>query len=287
MSPVPNGPSHHSRARHLARIPLVIVLLTALVVTSYFVATRPRSRTVTTTTQPAAQYSMGVPNATEPSGYGPLRALALPGYARSYVEDFVGSAVPTGWDVFTGVPGGDPGGHFGAAHVSVAHGVLTLTTFKDPAFKGAWVTGGVCSCGYPQLYGAFFVRSRVTGAGPNEAQLLWPESNTWPPEIDFNESPSLKLTSATVHWSSQNRIQQWFLHVNLLAWHTWGVIWTPTKIILTLDGHIWGETLDSYKIPRVPMRLDLEQRTKCSQNVECPTRPTSMVVDWVEEFRPA
>jgi hypothetical protein len=287
VSPDLDGDRPVSHPRSFTRLPLIIVLVATLVVTTFFVATRTRNGEVTTTTQPAPQYSLGVPNVNEPSGYGPLGAQAIHGFVQSYVQDFVGSVVPTGWDVFTGVPGGDPGGHFGAAHVSVGHGVLTLTTFKDPAYGGGWVTGGVCSCGFPQVYGAYFVRSRVTGSGPNEAQLLWPENDSWPPEIDFNESPSLKLTSATVHWSSHNHIQQWFLHANLSQWHTWGVIWTRREIVLTLDGHVWGRTTNAEEIPRVPMRLDLEQRTKCSQNVECPTRPTSMIVDWVEEYRPA
>lgn len=232
-------------------------------------------------------YAVGLRDSSEPSGYAPLGANSVPGFIRTYVQDFGGTSIPQGWDVFTGIPGGDPGAHFGAAHVVVDHGVLTLSTFRDSHFGGNWVTGGICSCGIPRLYGAFFVRSRVTGPGPNEAELLWPESDIWPPEIDFNESPSVASTSATIHWSVLNRFQQWFLHVNLTKWHTWGVIWTPTKVLLTLDGRQWGETTAIYKIPNVPMRLDLEQRTKCSQNVECPTQPTSLVVDWVEEFRPA
>jgi len=65
----------------------------------------------------------------------------------------------------------------------------------------------------------------VTGAGPTEVELLWPTSNIWPPEIDFNESGSVtKSTSATVHYGTSDPIDQRTLMVDGTHWHTWGVI---------------------------------------------------------------
>ncbi len=79
-------------------------------------------------------------------------------------------------------------------------GELLLSTYRDKHYQNRWVTGGLCQCGLPHVYGAYFVRSRSTGVGPNEVELLWPENNQWPPEIDFNETPSAHQSSATVHW---------------------------------------------------------------------------------------
>jgi hypothetical protein len=203
----------------------------------------------------------------------------------SYVADFTGTTLPPGWDVFTGVPGGDPGGHFGASHVVVANGMLSLNTFRDPSWYNRWVTGGLCQCAVSHEYAAYFVRSRVTGAGPTEVELLWPTANTWPPEIDFNETGgSITSTTNSAHYGSANHIVGNRVSINMTLWHTWGVIWTANEIIYTVDGRIWGEVSGASNISSVPMTLDLEQRQECEENRQCPTAPESMQVDWVAEY---
>ncbi len=200
----------------------------------------------------AALYPIGTPTANEPSGYAPPSASALAGYDRTYVDDFKASGLPQGWLLFSGVPGGDPGGQFGAKHVTVKNGELLLSTYRDSAYQNKWVTGGMCQCSVSNTYGAYFVRSRVTGVGPNEVQLLWPASNQWPPEVDFNETPSAHETGATVHWSYANYIEQRFIKgINMSDWHTWGVIWSKTEIIYVLDGRIWGKITNLNEIPVV------------------------------------
>jgi hypothetical protein len=227
----------------------------------------------------------GIPDLTDPSSYGPPSPAALPGYVLSYVTNFAGTSLPPGWDVFTGIPGGDPGGHFGASHVVVSSGMLSLNTFRDPSFNNSWVTGGVCQCGVSRKYGAYFVRSRVTGAGPTEVELLWPSGNGWPPEIDFNETGgSITSTTSSVHYGAANHIVPGRVKINMTLWHTWGVIWTPREIVYTVDGRIWGEFKDAPDISSVPMTLDLEQRQQCQENRQCPTAPESMQVEWVAEY---
>ncbi len=242
----------------------------------------------TTSTLPSTLFPMGVPNSKEPSGFSPPGPAALKGYTRNYVNDFTTSGIPAGWTLFDGVPGGDPGARFLPSHVAVRGGQLVLSTFRDSKIHNQWATGGLCQCGAPQMYGAFFVRSRSTGVGPNEVQLLWPANNQWPPEIDFNETPSAHETRATVHWGLANYTQQWVKKpVNMLAWNTWGVVWTPKEIMYTLNGHVWGINTNPHAIPRLPMRLDLEQRTECSIHAQCPKVPlVQMLVDWVVEYHP-
>ncbi len=234
---------------------------------------------------PATMYPIGTPDTSEPSGYAPPSPTALPGYTRTYVNDFTASGFPAGWLPFTGSPGGDPGGQFGASHVAVKDGELVLTASRDPAYHNHWVTGGLCQCELGDLYGAYFVRSRSDAGGPNEVELLWPHNNQWPPEIDFSESEWLHQTSATVHWSVANYQQQWFKGgVNMLAWHTWGVVWTRNQIRYVLDGHVWGIITSKNEIPTIPMNLDLEQRTGCTHHVQCPKVPVHFQIDWVAEF---
>jgi Glycosyl hydrolases family 16 len=239
----------------------------------------------TATTLRAATFPVGAVNVREPSRVSPPGGAALPGYRRVYATDFKGSSLPAGWVDFTGVPGGDPGGQFAPSHVVVTHGMLELNTWRDPSYNDKWVSGGLCQCGDQHTYGAFFVRSRITGAGPNEVELLWPASNKWPPEIDFYETGSKdNSTSWTLHYGKDNNFVQQTLRVDQTAWHTWGVIWTPTKITYTVDGRVWGSFSGTYAIPTVPMTLDLQQRPGCSLGPVCTSVPQSMLVDWVAEY---
>jgi hypothetical protein len=230
-------------------------------------------------------YPIGVTDPTQPSGMAPPGRYALPGYNLSYEYEFNGTTLPPGWDVFTGVPSGDPGGRFASSHVVVSGGLLQLNTWQDPAYGNRWITGGLCQCGVSKTYGAYFVRSRLTGPGPNEVQLLWPYNNAWPPELDFNETGgTASSTSATVHYGLKNEIDQRKVSIDMTQWHTWGVIWTPTEITFTVDGQIWGTINLAWEIPDVPMNLDFEQRAVCSENRQCPTAPVSMLVNWVAEY---
>lgn len=215
----------------------------------------------------------------------PPTSGALAGYSESYVNDFNGSSVPSGWDIYNGQPGGDPGAMFGSAHVAVSNGMLQLNTFEDPSYNNEWVTGGLCQCGLSATYGAYFVRSRDTGAGPAEIELLWP-TGSWPPEIDFNETAGgVTGSSATVHFGAANSQSRRALSIDMTQWHTWGVIWTPSSITYTVDGNVWGTVTVASEIPDQPMTLDLQQQTFCASGWACPSAPESMQVDWVAEYK--
>ena len=240
----------------------------------------------TTTTSGTTLYPVGTQNSSEPSGLAPPASNAMSGYRESYVNDFSGSSVPSGWDVYSGNPGGDPGAQWGTSHVVVGGGLLQLNTWQDPAYGNEWVTGGLCQCGLAQTYGAYFVRSRVTGPGPTNVELLWP-TGSWPPEIDFNETDGTTGgSSATVHFGSSNSQDQRGISIDMTQWHTWGVIWTPTSITYTVDGRVWGTVNVAGEIPGQPMTLDLQQQTWCSSGWACPTSPQSMQIDWVAEYTP-
>lgn len=269
----------------------MLVFVATTLVTSVMVA--PWSGGASAQTRPVTAvhanldgtYPDGVPDSSEPSGEAPPSAVALAGYTLSYETDFDGTAVPSGWNVFTGIPGGDPGGHFGASHVVVNDGVLALDTFRDPAWHNRWVTGGICQCGVAQVYGAYFVRSRLSGAGPTQVELLWPQNNAWPPEIDFNETGgSATSTTTSIHFGSKNHIVHHSIKIDMTQWHTWGVIWAPHDVTFTVDGRVWESVRDTAVIPTVSMTLDFESRQECEEHRQCPTAPESMLVDWVAEY---
>jgi outer membrane protein OmpA-like peptidoglycan-associated protein len=234
----------------------------------------------------ATSYPSGTADASEPSGEAPMGPSDLPGYEESYVNDFNGTSLPSGWNRFSGEPGSDAGALWAPSHVQVSGGLLSLNTFQDPAFKNEWVAGGVCHCGSSHTYGAYFVRSRLTGPGPTQVELLWPEQN-WPPEIDFDETfGDDASTMATVHYDSSNDQIQQTDSIDMTQWHTWGVIWTPTSITYTVDGVVWGSVTQVSAIPTQPMNLDIQQQTWCSSDYACPSSAQSTLVDWVAEYVP-
>jgi outer membrane protein OmpA-like peptidoglycan-associated protein len=242
-------------------------------------------------TAPSAAVPDGTTSASEPSGEAPPGPTAMTGYTRTYANDFTGSSIPSGWNVYKGAPGSsDPGSQWALNHVVVSNGLLQLNTFQDPAFGGEWVTGGLCQCGVTNTYGAYFVRSRTTGVGPTQVELLWPTSG-WPPEIDFDETNgALGSSMATLHFGANNSQVHNIISTDMSQWHTWGVIWTASSISYTLDGKIWAQVNDASEIPHQPMTLDIQQQTWCNvapnplSPSSCPTTPQSTLVDWVAEY---
>ena len=241
--------------------------------------------TLSAMTGSGPSYPVGVPDVLEPSGVAPPSPAALPGYQLSYVNDFAGVSLPPGWQPYDGTPSSDPGGQWSRSHVVVGGGLLELNTYRDPSFHDEWVTGGVCHCGLPRTYGAYFVRSRLTGPGPTSVELLWPVGS-WPPEVDFSETyGAVNSSMATTHFTSANREIHQIVSVNMTQWHTWGVIWGPGWLDYTLDGHVWGVVSSSLATPSVPMTFDIQQQTFCAAGWACPRSPQSLLVDWVAEYQ--
>jgi outer membrane protein OmpA-like peptidoglycan-associated protein len=244
---------------------------------------------ITTTTSPTpvvVHYPDGVVDSSQPSGESPPSAGAFPGYHQSYVDDFSKSSSLHGWTVFQGPTTGDSSGEFVRSHVTVGGGLLQLNAWQDPSYGNTWATGGVCQCNVNQTYGAYFVRSRLTGPGPTVVEMLMPQVG-WPPEIDFNETrESDDNTIATLHYTSADLQIYRDLTVDLTQWNTWGVVWTPTSITYTLNGLAWGSINTPSEIPDQPMHLDLTSQTWCSSDFACPTSPQSVQINWVAEYTP-
>jgi len=264
--------------------------------------TAPKSTTTTappvTTTTSASGSAIpdGVPDSSEPSGEAPPGADAMSGYHQVYSTDFTGSSEPSGWQEYSGAPGSeDPGSQWAVTHDVVSGGILSLNAWQDPAFGNEWVTGGTSQDGESLLYGAWFVRSRETGPGPTLVELLWPTNNSWPPEIDFDETlgPSTFTTSTDIWAVNNGTVSQVDVHLNIdmTQWNTFGVIWTPSKITYTVNGKAWTTFSTASEIPSTPMHLDLQQQTWCGSSAgldgedACPTAPESMQVDWVAEYQ--
>jgi hypothetical protein len=271
------------------RLSGVALVAAALVLSSTLIAAGPTAGAVPRQAGPRdVTYPIGVFDESEPSGFAPPPGWAIPGYQRTYVNDFNRPLDPSLWAKFSGVPGGDPAGLFQRSHVKEFGGELKIETYRDHNDNNRWATGGICLCGLKTTYGAFFVRSRETHAGPDDVELLWPYApNIWPPELDFDEMGVADNSSSwTDHYTSPSQFVQQSTTIDVLHWHTWGVVWTPTSVTFVVDGRVWGVITDPTEIPSIPMTLDMQQQTWCGIHPECPTRTSAMLIDWVAIFTP-
>jgi len=159
-SPSPSRSRRIGRA-HLAEIFAVLALIVTMVVGTH---TSPRAA-VTPTTTPAtssranARYPVGIPSSTEPSGEAPPGAQALPAIDRLTCRI---SKVQRcrGWFIYAGIPSPGATSAFRTWSFAAADGTHD---YRDPNWGDRWVTEGSASVGVP-VYGAYFVRSRITGS---------------------------------------------------------------------------------------------------------------------------
>jgi len=222
----------------------------------------------------------------------------VPGWKLKYVDDFSGNQLNYRWFKYAGMPGGDPGGWWANSHLVVASGMLTLAGYRDSAYGGKFTTAGVSSHLLAQTYGKWLVRFRVaSGQGVSYAALLWPDTTSWPPEIDFaedNGKASRQVVTASLHYANartSHQVLRSTTDASLTGWHTLGVEWLPGSITYTLDGKPWSSVTGS-AVPSVPMRLALQtQAWNCGVPWEtCPDRTTpsrvDMNVDWIAVYTP-
>ena len=260
------------------------------------------STTSTTTSTSTTRPTTGSLSTTVgPSGEA-MPTQAPTGYQTIVAQDFTGTTLPSGWHAYSGQPGSDTGGWWDPSHVTVGQGMLVLHAYEDATHYGQssgppWVEGGVDLWPDGVLTdGEYLVRSRVTSAtGVTQVELLWPNSDIWPPEIDFNESNGTNESTAHLLYGPAGqpiRVESPSLtSIDLTQWHTWGVTVTPSLISFTLDGTVWA-TMENNPQEQVPMHLAIQQQVwPCnSQSETCPSAATpsevDMQVDWAVVYAP-
>ena len=216
-------------------------------------------------------------------------------WRRVFFDSFKHGLNTSSWGRYSGQPGGDPGGWWAPSHVVVRHGVLTLETYRDPAFGGRWVSGGLSSArALTQTYGKYEVKLRMdAGKGVAVVALLWPSRNHWPPEIDFaengGETSSRNHIAATLHYGADNSQIAHTLRADFTRWHVVGVEWIPGRLSYTIDGKVWA-VVRSGAVPAEPMELDVQAQTgTCNDpSAPCPDSTTPAHVNaqvaWVAAY---
>jgi beta-glucanase (GH16 family) len=228
-----------------------------------------------------------------------MPTAAVPGWREVFADDFTGSTLnPSSWFAYGKVePGGDPGAWFDPNHVSVSNDELVISGYQDPADGNKWATGGIQSKpGCVQTYGKYLVRMRFdAGVGIAHVLLLVPADGSWPPEIDFSEdNGDVKQTNyAFLHYGSPLVSIGNQVAVDLTQWHTFGVEWTPGRLVYTLDGSTWATVVNA-GVPALPMALGIQTQSWAAgvNGWETPTGPATpkyvnLYVDWVVAYAPA
>ena len=210
------------------------------------------------------------------------------GLKAGFIDNFT-AAENLSANTYLGQPGGDPAGWWDPSHVAIQNGTLVLSGHEQ---NGVFVTGGISFWQHAFRYGTAEVRMRVDrGDGIAAIALLWPATNTWPPEVDFYEDAggNRASTSATLHYGLTNeQIQRGLSGVDFSQWHTLGVQWLPGHLTYYLDGKAWASVASS-AVPNIPMTLDLQTQavpaSPWSTGVDATTPPeVDMHVDWVAVY---
>lgn len=230
----------------------------------------------------------------------PMPTGEVAGWRRVFSDDFAGTTLDQGsWGRYSGRPDGDPGGWWDPSHVVVGGGAAILRSYRDPAFGGRWVSGGMsCAPALKQRFGKYDVRFRMdAGYGIFPVLLLFPSADHWPPEIDFAEDGGTSRVrdhlTATLHYGVRPH-DHWIqrtAYADFTRWHTMGVEWTPGRITYTLDGRAWA-TLTGVGVPAEMMELDIQTQAGTqgdpwnpAPNLTTPPE-VDMQVDWVVAYAP-
>jgi beta-glucanase (GH16 family) len=183
------------------------------------------------------------------------------------------------------------------SNVAVNNGVASLMLRHKPAAAYGWIpySSGMLQSGrhFNFKYGYAEARVRVPrcdGCWPAFWMLNAPVESQWPPEIDifeyFNTNRE-KRPSFNFHYRSSGKKQAGPTKYGsnrsfISGWHTYGLLWTPTKLQVYLDGQPGPSFDDASKIPQVGNYLIFNLALQRGHN---PRSGRKMLIDWVRVWQ--
>ena len=204
-----------------------------------------------------------------------------------FSDDFDGTALDTAkWGAYRG---DSQWGYRSPGNVLVRDGLLTLRTNRNA--DGSFTTAGISNAkANVQTYGEWQARVRADkGQGVKPVALLWPDSEVWPPEIDFFEvgKADRSENQVTVHHGTRDAHRM--VHARYAAdftqWQTVGVRWLPGAVEFTLNGEVMRTITTG--VPSEPMWLALQADVPFTEpwapDASTPAR-VDFQVDWVKVY---
>ncbi len=178
-----------------------------------------------------------------------------------------------------------------------------ISKFDDIPFCSATNCSATNNANAGYLYGMFEIRCKLPKkAGQYIAYWLYGNCS-WPPEIDVFEFNGTNHDNffSTIHWGANNNPQScgntYYYPFNLTDdFHTWTVVWTPTKVTWFFDNkelkteyvasHIPGATS-----PNMSERckwIKMNQQIGSGLNYPNPSETTfeQLIVDYIKVYKP-
>jgi hypothetical protein len=207
------------------------------------------------TTPPVAQPDP-VPEPEQPPAPG-TPVGAQPGYTVVLSDDFSNGYDHSHWgDPFplpypTG-PSANGGWMWNPGDVAVRDGEMQVTMTQQA--DGTWTAGGFNSfrADVGIHYGTVDFDARIESAqGTTAAFLMWPMTDTWPPEIDILETPKGDAMHV-LHWGDSSADASIIMGgPDPSEWHHYTLTWLPDLVKIETDGQLVAQW--DYNSPDVPM----------------------------------
>ncbi|KUF06071.1 glycoside hydrolase family 16 protein [Leucobacter sp. G161] len=208
-------------------------------------------------------------------------------WSTVFFDDFDRNSLGADWSAYTGRPSSDPRTWWDPTMVWLSNGSLVLAGAPSTGHTNLWRTGAVSNWKAAQTYGKWEVRLRTHASQVLSYHfLLWPQAESWPPEIDIAEGYSRERTNSQsfLHWvdeSGTRRQTSFSVNGNFSEWNTVAVEWTPNAVRFFLNGQAYGEAT-GLAVPHEPMFLALQTETRLAASLQGQSRQTQFVwIDWV------
>lgn len=194
------------------------------------------------------------------------------------------------FDNFNNIRRYNSAGHAGQGvrspgQITISNGILNIAGTADGT------TGGLNLIAPRQKYGKWSIRAKapIATGKYHPVVLLWGEgagsgTTAITGEIDILEvwqRPNRDRNSSTIHYGNGAGMLNASTNVDMTQWHTYNMLWTPTKISFWIDDlPPYYETTDTSKFPSVAMDLCIQLDWFPGENF--PNGAASMQVDWVK-----
>lgn len=181
---------------------------------------------------------------------------------------------------------------------SVASGVLTITAAHapddiKPLINNYEYTSGILTTHdtFSQTYGYFEMRADLPeNAGAWPAFWLLPEDGSWPPELDviemYGQNPNaLLMTAHTNETGTHTTVGSTVNVSNTDGYHTYGLLWTPDKLVWTYDGVQVAEAATPSDMNKpMYMLVDLAVGGQAGAPPDHLATPAQMKIDYIHSY---